>query len=69
MEEHHVSLRFYNSVGVMPPRGGFDDIPLDWTSDSKKHSDSGPTVTEFGERNGKILLGKSGWWFGKAIGL
>jgi tricorn protease len=45
-------LTFYNSVGVMPPRGGFDDVPLDWTSDSK-------TIlfranrTPFGDRNGK----------------
>jgi tricorn protease len=28
-------LTFYNSVGVMPPRGGFDNVVLDWTSDSK----------------------------------
>ncbi|MFY9151592.1 MAG: PDZ domain-containing protein, partial [Prolixibacteraceae bacterium] len=47
-------LTFYNSVGLMPPRGGFDDVPLDWTSDSK-------TIlfranrTSFGERNGKYF--------------
>jgi tricorn protease len=47
-------LTFYNSVGVMPPRGGFDDVPLDWTSDSK-------TIlfranrTPFGDRNGKYF--------------
>ncbi|HZK94795.1 MAG TPA: PDZ domain-containing protein [Prolixibacteraceae bacterium] len=45
-------LTFYNSVGLMPPRGGFDDVPLDWTSDSKNilfHANRTP----FGERNGK----------------
>ena len=47
-------LTFYNSVGLMPPRGGFDDVPLDWTSDSK-------TIlfranrTPFGDRNGKYF--------------
>ncbi len=29
-------LTFYNDVGYMPQRGGFDNVPLDWTSDSKK---------------------------------
>ena len=48
-------LTFYNSVGLMPPRGGFDDVPLDWTSDSK-------TIlfranrTPFGDRNGKYFM-------------
>ena len=27
-------LTWYNSVGVMPPRGGFDNVVLDWTPDS-----------------------------------
>lgn len=29
-------LTFYNDVGPMPPRGGFDHVVLGWTSDSKK---------------------------------
>ena len=29
-------LTSYNDVGVMPPRGGFDHIVLDWTPDSLK---------------------------------
>ncbi len=48
-------LTFYNSVGLMPPRGGFDDVPLDWTSDSKNilfHANRSP----FGERNGRYYM-------------
>jgi len=48
-------LTFYNSVGVMPPRGGFDDVPLDWTSDSKNILIRA-NRTPFGERNGKYYL-------------
>ncbi|MBD3414431.1 MAG: acetyl-CoA synthetase [Candidatus Aminicenantes bacterium] len=29
-------LTFYNDVGMMPPRGGFDYQIMDWTPDSKK---------------------------------
>jgi len=29
-------LTYYNDAGELPPRGGFDHIPLDWTSDSKQ---------------------------------
>lgn len=29
-------LTYYNDVGEMPPRGGFDNVPVDWTHDSKK---------------------------------
>jgi tricorn protease len=29
-------LTFYNDVGYMPPRGGYDSIPMDWTPDSKQ---------------------------------
>jgi len=47
-------LTFYNSVGLMPPRGGFDDIPLDWTSDSKNILFRA-NRTPFGERNGKYF--------------
>ncbi len=29
-------LTFYPDVGNMPPRGGWDNIPIDWTPDGKK---------------------------------
>ncbi len=48
-------LTYYNDVGAMPPRGGFDNLVLDWTSDSKNiliRSNRSP----FGERNGKYYL-------------
>ncbi len=48
-------LTFYNSVGLMPPRGGFDDVPLDWTSDSKNILFRA-NRTPFGDRNGKYFL-------------
>ena len=48
-------LTFYNSVGVMPPRGGFDDVPLDWTSDSKNILIRA-NRTPFGDRNGKYFM-------------
>jgi tricorn protease len=48
-------LTFYNSVGMMPPRGGFDDVPLDWTSDSKNILIRA-NRTPFGDRNGKYFL-------------
>lgn len=48
-------LTFYNSVGVMPPRGGYDNAVLDWTPDSKQIMFRGAR-TEFGERNGKYFL-------------
>ncbi len=48
-------LTFYNSVGVMPPRGGFDDAVLDWTSDSKNILIRA-NRTPFGDRNGKYFL-------------
>ncbi len=48
-------LTFYNSVGLMPPRGGFDDVVLDWTPDSKNILIRA-NRTEFGERNGKYFL-------------
>jgi len=47
-------LTWYNSVGVMPPRGGFDNVVLDWTPDSK-HILFRSNRTEFGERNGKYF--------------
>ncbi|MCO5265686.1 MAG: PDZ domain-containing protein [Lentimicrobium sp.] len=48
-------LTFYNSVGVMPPRGGYDNVVLDWTPDSKQIMFRG-NRTEFGDRNGKYFL-------------
>ena len=48
-------LTFYNSVGMMPPRGGYDDVPLDWTADSKNILIRA-NRTPFGERNGKYYL-------------
>jgi tricorn protease len=47
-------LTFYNSVGLMPPRGGFDNVILDWTPDSKNILFRA-NRTEFGERNGKYF--------------
>lgn len=47
-------LTYYNSVGLMPPRGGFD-VPLDWTSDSKSILIRA-NRTPFGDRNGKYFL-------------
>ncbi|MBK9291599.1 MAG: PD40 domain-containing protein [Bacteroidetes bacterium] len=48
-------LTFYNSVGVMPPRGGFDNVVLGWTSDSRKVLFRG-NRTPFGDRNGRYFL-------------
>jgi tricorn protease len=48
-------LTFYNSVGVMPPRGGWDNAVLDWTPDSKQVMFRG-NRTHLGERNGKYFL-------------
>ncbi|MBI9057671.1 MAG: PD40 domain-containing protein [Labilibaculum sp.] len=44
-------LTYYNSVGMMPPRGGFDNAILDWTPDSKSILVR-MNRTAFGERNG-----------------
>ena len=48
-------LTWYNTVGVMPPRGGYDDVVLDWTPDSKQILIRA-NRTSFGERNGKYFL-------------
>ena len=48
-------LTYYNSVGEMPPRGGFDYVILDWTSDSKNILIRA-NRTPYGERNGKYFL-------------
>ncbi|MGB8951248.1 MAG: PDZ domain-containing protein [Candidatus Aminicenantales bacterium] len=48
-------LTYYNDVGELPPRGGFDNYPLDWTPDSKKilfHANRTP----YGVRQGKYYL-------------
>ena len=47
-------LTFYNSVGMMPPRGGYDNVVLDWTSDSKNILIRA-NRTSFGDRNGKYF--------------
>lgn len=50
-----VQLTWYNDVGEMPPRGGWDNVVLDWTPDSKNiliRSNRSP----FGNRNGKYFL-------------
>ncbi len=48
-------LTYYNSVGQMPPRGGWDNVVLDWTPDSKKIFVR-MNRTPFGQRNGKYFL-------------
>lgn len=50
-------LTFYNDANVedLPPRGGFDHIPLDWTNDSKKILVR-INRTPYAERNGKYFL-------------
>ena len=47
-------LTWYNSVGVMPPRGGFDNVVLDWSPDSRNILFRS-NRTEFGDRNGKYF--------------
>jgi tricorn protease len=48
-------LTWYNSVGIMPPRGGWDNVVLDWTPDSKQILIRS-NRTSFGERQGKYFL-------------
>lgn len=48
-------LTWYNSIGVMPPRGGWDNVVLDWTPDSKQILIRS-NRTSFGERQGKYFL-------------
>jgi tricorn protease len=48
-------LTYYNDVGRMPPRGGWDYIPLDWTPDSKQILVRA-NRTPFGRRMGKYFL-------------
>lgn len=48
-------LTFYNDVGNMPPRGGWDYIVLDWTPDSQKIFVR-INRTPYGRRVGKYAL-------------
>jgi tricorn protease len=48
-------LTYYNDVGIMPPRGGFDYIVMDWTPDSRKVLIRA-NRTPFQERMGKYYL-------------
>ena len=45
-------LTWYNDVGPMPPRGGFDNVVLGWTSDSKNVFFRS-NRTEYGDRMGR----------------
>jgi tricorn protease len=48
-------LTFYNDVGMLPPRGGFDHQVLDWTPDSRRILIRA-NRTPFGDREGKYFL-------------
>ncbi|HUF76799.1 MAG TPA: PDZ domain-containing protein [Longimicrobiales bacterium] len=48
-------LTFYPDVGPMPPRGGFDHLPLDWTPDGSKILVRA-NRTPFGQRVGRYFL-------------
>ena len=48
-------LTYYNDVGELPPRGGFDHIPMDWTPDSQQVLIRA-NRTPYGRRNGKYFL-------------
>lgn len=48
-------LTFYNDVGEMPTRGGFDNVVLDWTPDSRSIMIRA-NRTPWGERMGKYFL-------------
>jgi len=48
-------LTWYNDVGVMPPRGGYDYVILDWTPDSERILVR-CNRTPWGERMGKYFL-------------
>ncbi len=45
-------LTYYNDVGPMPPRGGFDNVVMGWTPDSKKVLFRS-NRTEYGQRMGR----------------
>ncbi len=48
-------LTYYNDVGSMPPRGGYDYIVMDWTPDSKDILVR-MNRTPYGKRMGKYFL-------------
>ncbi len=48
-------LTYYNDAGMMPPRGGFDHYPLDWTPDSR-YILFRANRTPYGQRMGKYFL-------------
>ncbi len=48
-------LTYYNDVGIMPPRGGFDYIVMDWTPDGSKILVR-MNRTPYGKRMGKYYL-------------
>ncbi len=48
-------LTYYNDVGMMPPRGGFDYQVLDWTPDSQNILVRA-NRTPYGQRRGKYFL-------------
>ncbi|MBN2345921.1 MAG: PD40 domain-containing protein, partial [Candidatus Aminicenantes bacterium] len=48
-------LTYYNDVGIMPPRGGYDYVVMDWTPDGRKLLVR-CNRTPWGERMGKYFL-------------
>jgi len=48
-------LTFYPDVGPMPPRGGYDHLPIDWTPDGK-HVLIRANRTPYGKRVGRYFL-------------
>lgn len=48
-------LTFYPDVGVMPPRGGWDNLVFDWTPDGKKILVKS-NRTPYGQRIGRYFL-------------
>jgi tricorn protease len=48
-------LTYYNDVGIMPPRGGYDYVVMDWTPDSRQVLVR-CNRTPWGERMGRFFL-------------
>jgi len=59
-------LTYYNDVGIMPPRGGWDNVILDWTPDSKNILFRS-NRTPYGQRNGKYFLISKDGGYEKAL--